>query len=175
MSQDYPQNPGAPPPPGQPGGPAATTPPPPGYGPPPAWGGQGYGYGYGYGPAPHGHPPHPGHGPHAYPPQGWPPPWAWAPPAPTPEPTRREERHDHHIDLLAGLAVGAAAAWLLSNDQVQRTVIRSAVTLWTTLQGGLEEMKERVRDAEAELRHAAGQPANGGAAPASPAGGPGPL
>lgn len=71
------------------------------------------------------------------------------------------------MDLLAGLALGAAAAYLLSNEQVQRTLIRSAVSLWTTLQGGFEEMKERVRDAEAELRHAAGAPPNGTATPLS--------
>ncbi len=59
------------------------------------------------------------------------------------------------MELIAGVAVGALAAYVLSNEQAQRTIIRSAVSLWTMLQGGFEEFKERVHDAEAELRHAA--------------------
>jgi hypothetical protein len=57
-----------------------------------------------------------------------------------------------------GALVGAAAAYLLSNESVQRTAIRSVVSLWSTLQGGVEEMKERFRDAEAELHQAATTP-----------------
>ena len=72
---------------------------------------------------------------------------------------------DHHVDLLTGLALGAVAAYLLSNEQTQRAIIRSAVSLWSTFQGSFEELKERVRDAEAELRHAAEAAANGEGAP----------
>lgn len=56
--------------------------------------------------------------------------------------------------FLQGLLIGGVAAYLLSNEQVQQSVIRSAVRVWSTVQGGMEEMKERFRDAEAEL-HAA--------------------
>lgn len=56
--------------------------------------------------------------------------------------------------FLKGAAVGALAAYLLSNPEVQQSVIKGAVKTWSLLQGGVEEMKERFRDAEAEL-HAA--------------------
>ncbi len=57
--------------------------------------------------------------------------------------------------FLRGLLIGAAATYLLTNEEVQRTVIKGAVKVWTTVQGGLEEAKERFRDAEAELQAAA--------------------
>jgi hypothetical protein len=56
--------------------------------------------------------------------------------------------------FLKGAAAGALAAYLLSNEQVQQQAIKAAVKSWSLLQGGIEEMKERFRDAEAEL-HAA--------------------
>jgi hypothetical protein len=56
--------------------------------------------------------------------------------------------------FLKGALVGAAAAYLLTNETVQQNAIRAAVKAWSMLQGGVEEMKERFRDAEAEL-HAA--------------------
>jgi hypothetical protein len=59
--------------------------------------------------------------------------------------------------FMRGLLIGAAAAYLLTNEDVQRTVIKGAVKVWSTLQGGIEEAKERFRDAEAELQ-AAEQP-----------------
>lgn len=54
--------------------------------------------------------------------------------------------------FVKGLLIGAAATYLLTNDQVQRAAIKSAVKAWSTLQGGVEELKERFQDAEAELR-----------------------
>jgi len=56
--------------------------------------------------------------------------------------------------FLKGLLIGAAATYLITNESVQRTVIKGAVKAWTLVQGGLEEVKERFHDAEAEL-HAA--------------------
>jgi hypothetical protein len=57
--------------------------------------------------------------------------------------------------FVRGLLIGAAAAYLLTNEDVQRTVIKGAVKVWSTVQGGVEEAKERFRDAEAELQAAA--------------------
>lgn len=56
--------------------------------------------------------------------------------------------------FLKGLLIGAAATYLLTNESVQRTAIKGAVKAWGFLQGGVEEIKERFQDAEAEL-HAA--------------------
>ncbi len=54
--------------------------------------------------------------------------------------------------FIRGLLMGAAASYLLTNDTVQRAAIKGAVKAWSTLQGGVEELKERFQDAEAELR-----------------------
>ena len=51
-----------------------------------------------------------------------------------------------------GLLIGAAAAYLLTNENVQRTAIKGAVKAWSLLQGGVEDRKERFHDAEAEIR-----------------------
>ena len=69
------------------------------------------------------------------------------PAAPTPPPLANTR-------FLKGAAFGALAAYLLSNPEVQQAAIKGAVKAWSLLQGGVEEMKERFRDAEAEL-HAA--------------------
>jgi hypothetical protein len=53
--------------------------------------------------------------------------------------------------FIKGALVGAIAAYLLTNDNVQQAVIKSTVKVWSMVQGGVEEMKERFRDAEAEL------------------------
>ncbi len=53
--------------------------------------------------------------------------------------------------FVKGALIGAAAVYLLSNEKVQHSVLKSAVKAWGLLQGGVEELKERVRDAEAEL------------------------
>lgn len=53
--------------------------------------------------------------------------------------------------FMKGLMIGAAAAYLLHNEAVQRSAIKGAVNLWSSVQGNMEEIKERFRDAEAEL------------------------
>lgn len=53
--------------------------------------------------------------------------------------------------FVKGALIGAVAAYLLTNEKVQQTAIKAAVKSWSMLQGGVEEMKERFRDAEAEL------------------------
>ncbi|MDW8319578.1 MAG: hypothetical protein RMN53_17265 [Anaerolineae bacterium] len=54
--------------------------------------------------------------------------------------------------FVKGLLLGAAATYLLTNEHVQRAAIKGAVRVWTLLQGGVEELKERFLDAEAEIR-----------------------
>lgn len=56
--------------------------------------------------------------------------------------------------FLKGLLIGAAAAYVLTNESVQRGAIKGVVKIWSTLQGGVEEIKERFQDAEAEIRAA---------------------
>ena len=59
--------------------------------------------------------------------------------------------------FLKGLLIGAAAAYILTNESVQRTAIKGAVKAWSLMQGGVEEIKERFHDAEAELRAESGE------------------
>jgi len=60
--------------------------------------------------------------------------------------------------FLKGLLIGAAAAYLLTNESVQRGAIKGVVKAWSMLQGGVEEIKERFQDAEAEIRAAEAAP-----------------
>lgn len=53
--------------------------------------------------------------------------------------------------FLKGALIGAAAAYILTNENVQQSMIKGTVKAWHLLQGGVEEVKERFQDAEAEL------------------------
>ncbi|WPL18748.1 hypothetical protein Thiowin_03838 [Thiorhodovibrio winogradskyi] len=86
---------------------------------------------------------HPGYGPGA----DWPPGMA----------TRPYQSNSSWLNLsndrfIKGALIGAAAAYLLTNESVQRTLIKSAVRAWTLVQSGVEEVKERFHDAEAEVQ-----------------------
>ncbi|WP_027183716.1 hypothetical protein [Desulfovibrio inopinatus] len=52
---------------------------------------------------------------------------------------------------IKGLVVGAGVAYLVTNPTVQRSLVKGAVTLWTTIQGGVEEVKEQIEDIKAEM------------------------
>ncbi|MBB4305429.1 uncharacterized membrane protein YebE (DUF533 family) [Rhodobium orientis] len=54
--------------------------------------------------------------------------------------------------FIKGALIGAAAAYVLTNPKVQHAVIKGSVRAWDFLQGGIEEVKERFRDAEAEVQ-----------------------
>jgi hypothetical protein len=56
----------------------------------------------------------------------------------------------HNDALVKGLLIGAGVAYLLTNETVQKNLMTAGVKLWSALQGCVEEMKERFRDAEAE-------------------------
>lgn len=56
--------------------------------------------------------------------------------------------------FIKGALIGAAAIYLLSNERAQQGAIKTAVKAWSLVQGGVEEMKERFRDAEAEMHSA---------------------
>ncbi|MCM0756519.1 YtxH domain-containing protein [Desulfovibrio aminophilus] len=52
---------------------------------------------------------------------------------------------------LKGLLLGAGVALVATNPTVQKAVISGAVRLWAAVQGGVEEIKEQIQDAKAEL------------------------
>ncbi|WP_395665093.1 hypothetical protein [Methylocella sp.] len=78
-------------------------------------------------------------------------------------------RHPNADSLVKGLVVGAAAAYLLTNEKAQRAIMRAGVTVWTTVMGGVEELKERLHDAEAEVAAAAPPQEPAPPAPQAPA------
>jgi hypothetical protein len=53
--------------------------------------------------------------------------------------------------FLLGLALGAAAAYALGNEEVRARIIKAGIHLYTGLAGGLEEIKEQFADIQAEL------------------------
>jgi len=54
--------------------------------------------------------------------------------------------------FLLGAAIGAAAAYILSDEELRGKLIRTGVKLYSGLAGGLEEVKEQVADIQAELQ-----------------------
>lgn len=53
--------------------------------------------------------------------------------------------------FLRGLLIGGAAAYILTNESAQKAIIKTGVKLFGSLAGGVEEFKEKIMDAKAEL------------------------
>jgi hypothetical protein len=53
--------------------------------------------------------------------------------------------------FLVGLAVGGAVAWVLTNENTQKTIIKTGMKLFSKIGGGVEEFKEKIMDAKAEI------------------------
>ncbi len=58
---------------------------------------------------------------------------------------------DASEQFLVGLLIGAGAAYLLSDEQLRRQIIRYAVQTYGNIMGGFEELKEQVADIQAEI------------------------
>ncbi|PTQ71890.1 hypothetical protein [Celeribacter persicus] len=56
--------------------------------------------------------------------------------------------------FLTGAVVGGLVTYVLTNEAVQKAALNGLAHLWITLQGGVEEAKERFRDAESEIKAA---------------------
>lgn len=56
--------------------------------------------------------------------------------------------------FLVGALIGAAAAYVLSDEELRGKLIKSGLKLYGNLAGGLAEMKEQVADLQAELQAA---------------------
>lgn len=52
---------------------------------------------------------------------------------------------------LKGFVVGAGLALVLTNPAVQKAMVSAGVRLWSTVQGGVEEVKEQIQDVKAEM------------------------
>ena len=53
--------------------------------------------------------------------------------------------------FLKGVLLGAGVAFIATNPTVQKKVVNGAVSLFTFLQGSIEEVKEQIQDAKEEL------------------------
>lgn len=53
--------------------------------------------------------------------------------------------------FLLGLAVGAGAAWALSDDKRRKALVKAAMKFYGGIAGGWEELKEQFADLRAEV------------------------
>lgn len=53
--------------------------------------------------------------------------------------------------FLLGAVIGAAAAYLLSDEELRGKLIKSGIKMYSNLMGGIEEIKEQVADLNAEV------------------------
>ena len=56
-----------------------------------------------------------------------------------------------HPDYAKGLLIGAGVAYLATNPAVQKAIVKGAVSLWSAVQGGFEEVKEQIQDIKSEM------------------------
>ena len=52
---------------------------------------------------------------------------------------------------IKGLIIGAGITYLATNPAVQRALVKGAVTAWSAVQGGFEEVKEQIQDIKSEM------------------------
>jgi len=55
-----------------------------------------------------------------------------------------------------GIAIGAIAAVFVTNEGVQKAVMKGAIKLYGMVQGGVNELKEKFEDVQAEVRQKEG-------------------
>lgn len=54
--------------------------------------------------------------------------------------------------FIKGAITGAALTFVLTNESFQKNSLKSVLKFWHMLQGGMEEMKERIQDIDAEIK-----------------------
>jgi len=54
-------------------------------------------------------------------------------------------------DFIKGALIGAVATYLLTNESAQKAIFKTVAKGTELFQSGIEEMKERMEDAKAEL------------------------
>lgn len=83
-----------------------------------------------------------------YPPAYWQQPPAVNPPGMQPAAPAKD---DDNRRFVKGVLLGAAATYLLTNERVQHTLFRAVARVWTGMRFGMEEVRERYQDAQAEV------------------------
>ncbi|MGE4497161.1 MAG: YtxH domain-containing protein [Deferribacterales bacterium] len=88
--------------------------------------------------------PHYGYYPYPYPPQQ-----QYADPSVYPH--LKQWFNFREPSYVKGFAVGAGIALLLTNPTVKKAIVKGVVKVWGGLQSGVEELKEQIRDVQAEV------------------------
>ncbi len=70
---------------------------------------------------------------------------------PTPPAVKTKKSLLTNGSFLKGIAIGAGIAFVATNPTLQKMVVGGAVKLWSNIQNGVEEMKEQMHDAKAEM------------------------
>lgn len=60
-------------------------------------------------------------------------------------------RTRHTEQFLLGAVIGAAATWVLTDEQLRGRIVKSAMKLYAGVAGGVEEVKEQMADIRAEV------------------------
>lgn len=55
-------------------------------------------------------------------------------------------------NFLTGALIGAAATFILTNENAQQAIFKAVIKMGKLLQAGSEELKERFEDAKAEIQ-----------------------
>lgn len=63
----------------------------------------------------------------------------------------------HSPQLWKGVALGAITAIFITNESLQKAVMKGAIKLYDTIQSGAYELKEKFEDVQAEVRQKAGE------------------
>ncbi len=67
------------------------------------------------------------------------------------QPAQNYRQQNSRTHFVSGLVAGAAFAYLLSNKKVQKSISATGNKAWSVVRGEVEELKERLEDAQAEL------------------------
>lgn len=67
------------------------------------------------------------------------------------QPAQNYRQQNSRTHYISGLVAGAAFAYLLSNKKVQNSISATGSKAWSMVRGEVEELKERLEDAQAEL------------------------
>ncbi len=60
-------------------------------------------------------------------------------------------RSRHTEQFVLGALIGAAAAWVLADEELRGKLVKAGVKLYAGIAGGVEEMKEQMADIRAEV------------------------
>ena len=64
-----------------------------------------------------------------------------------------QQEKNSQTHLMMGVVTGAAIAYLVSNQNVRKSLFFTGQKAWSAVRGEVEELKERLEDTQAELEY----------------------